>query len=220
MLHRMERRRVLAGGTAFVAGASVFALLHGAAAEALPPTPRQTAGPFYPQKFPADSDNDLVHVAGHNNPARGTVTQVTGRILDLNGRPLAGAKVEIWQADVNGRYHDLRDTHAGPGPDDNFQGYGQIITDASGGYRFLTIRPVAYPGRTPHIHFAVSGGGIRAPFVTQMYIAGEAQNDRDPVLQEVRDPAARARVIVPLRPAPDIAADALAGNFDIVIGSA
>src|SRR5437868_698703 len=122
------RRRVLRSGVAFVATATAFALLRSAGGETLPPTPMQTAGPFYPQRFPADSDNDLVHVAGHRHAARGTVTQVTGRILDAEGRPLAGAKVEIWQADVNGRYHDLRDDHAGPGPDENFQGYGQVVT--------------------------------------------------------------------------------------------
>jgi protocatechuate 3,4-dioxygenase beta subunit len=216
----LPRRRILHGGVAFLTTVTAFGILRGAGGETLPPTPRQTAGPFYPQKFPADSDNDLVHVAGHDKPALGTVTQVTGRVLDANGRPLRGVEVEIWQADVNGRYHDPRDTHAGPGPDENFQGYGKTVTDAGGGYRFLTIRPVAYPGRTPHIHFAVTGGGIRAPFVTQMYVAGEAQNDRDPVLREIRDPAARSRVIVPLRPAHDVAADALAGNFDIVIGGA
>jgi protocatechuate 3,4-dioxygenase beta subunit len=216
----LPRRRLLHGGVAFLTTVTAFGILRGARGETLPPTPQQTAGPFYPRKFPVDSDNDLVHVAGHADPARGSVTQMTGRILDPNGRPLAGAKVEIWQADVNGRYHDPRDDHAGPGPDENFQGYGQIVTDASGRYRFLTIRPVAYPGRTPHIHFAVSGSSVRTPFVTQMYIAGEAQNERDPVLRDIRDPAARARVIVPLRPAPDVAAGGLAGSFDIVIGKA
>jgi len=219
-LSEVPRRRLLQGAVASVAGAAALAVLRGATAATLPPTPNQTAGPFYPQSFPVDSDNDLVHVAGHNRAARGIVTEVSGRILDVNGRPLAGAEVEIWQADVNGRYHDPRDTHAGPGADEDFQGYGKVLTDEAGRYRFLTIRPVAYPGRTPHIHFAVSGRGIRAPFVTQMYVSGEAGNARDPVLNEIRDPAARARVIVPLRSAPEIAADALAASFDIVIGGA
>jgi len=212
----LPRRRVLASGAAFVTGVPVFAMLRGAAAETLPPTPAQTAGPFYPLKFPADSDSDLVHVAGHSHAAKGPVTEVTGRVLDVNGRPMRGVEVEIWQADANGRYHDPRDDRAGPRPDADFQGYGKATADDSGGYRFLTIRPVAYPGRTPHIHFAVSGHGF-APFVTQMYIAGEAGNDRDPVLSGIRDPAARAQVIVPLRPAPEVAAGALAGSFDIVL---
>ena len=80
----------------------------------------------------------------------------------------------------------------------------------------MTIRPVAYTGRTPHIHFVVAAPGQRR-FVTQMYVAGEPQNERDPVLRDVRDPAARARLIVPVQPAPDIAPDALAANFDIVL---
>jgi protocatechuate 3,4-dioxygenase beta subunit len=100
---------------------------------------------------------------------------------------------------------------------DNFQGYGQTITDETGGYQFRTIRPVPYPGRTPHIHFAVSGPGL-ARFTTQMYIAGEPLNEHDSVLMGVRDPAARARLIVPLRPAPGSEVTALAGTFDIVLG--
>ena len=112
---------------------------------------------------------------------------------------------------------DVRDDRTDTPLDDNFQGYGQTITDRAGGYRFRTIRPVPYPGRTPHIHFAVSAPGL-APFTTQMYIAGEPLNERDGVLTGVRDPAARARLIVPLRPAPEIEPDALAGTFDIVLG--
>jgi protocatechuate 3,4-dioxygenase beta subunit len=102
------------------------------------------------------------------------------------------------------------------GRDENFQGFGQTVTDAEGGYRFLTIRPVPYPGRTPHIHFAVAAPGQRR-FITQMYVAGEPQNERDPVLRDMRDPAARARLIVPLRPMPELGQDALAATFDIVL---
>ena len=99
--------------------------------------------------------------------------------------------------------------------DENFQGYGQTTTDTTGGYHFLTIRPVPYPGRTPHIHFAVSAPGFPR-FVTQMYVAGEPQNERDGVLMSVHDPAARARLLVQLRPAAE--PDTLAGTFDIVLG--
>src|SRR5712671_6873916 len=216
-MHRvlLPRRRVI---EAAIAGAAVFGapgLVR--AVEALPPTPQQTAGPFYPQSFPADSDNDLVHVAGHAEPAKGTVTRVAGRILDRAGRPMAGARVEIWQCDGNGRYHNVRDGDAGRPRDDNFQGFGQTVTDERGGYRFVTIRPVPYPGRTPHIHFAVVTPGQRR-FITQMYVAGEPQNERDAVLLGVRDPAARARLIVPLQPASDLGREALAAAFDIVLG--
>jgi protocatechuate 3,4-dioxygenase, beta subunit len=208
----IPRRRMLEG---FVASAAGLSLLRSRVeAAALPPTPAQTAGPFYPQWFPADIDNDLVHVAGRSGTAKGTVTLVSGRVLDQDGGPVAGARVEIWQCDANGRYHYVRDDSSGSPLDENFQGFGQTTTDKEGGYLFQTIRPVRYPGRTPHIHFAVSAPGFQR-FITQMYVAGEPQNERDGVLMSVRDPAARARVIVPLRPAAD--PGALVGTFDIVL---
>src|SRR5205814_9594987 len=150
-------------------------------------------------------------------PAKGTVTRVAGRIFDRAGHPLSGARVEIWQCDGNGRYHNVQDGAGEKPRDDNFQGFGRTVTDDAGGYRFVTIRPVPYPGRTPHIHFAVAVPGQRR-FITQMYVAGEPQNERDAVLLGVRDPAARARLSVPLQPAPDLGREALAAAFDIVLG--
>ena len=213
---RLPRRRIIETA---LAGAAVFGtpgLLR--AAETLPPTPQQTTGPFYPQSFPADADNDLVHVAGHAEPAKGTATRIAGRILDRAGRPLSGARVEIWQCDQNGRYHHVQDANAGRPLDDNFQGFGRTVTDAAGGYGFVTIRPVPYPGRTPHIHFMVAAPGLPV-FTTQMYVDGEPLNERDELLQSVRAPAERARLIVKLRPAPEVAPGALAADFDIVLGS-
>lgn len=209
MIPRRRMLEVLAGGAT---GLSLWAAPRAAS---LPATPRQTAGPFYPLAFPADSDNDLVQITGHNGTAKGTVTYVTGHLLDPTGRPISGARVEIWQCDANGRYHYVHDDPADRPLDENFQGYGQTATDEIGSYRFRTIRPVPYPGRTPHIHFAVSGAGLPR-FTTQMYVAGEPLNERDGILMGVRDPAARARLIVPLRPAPE--PGALAGTFDIVLG--
>ncbi|TMJ62434.1 MAG: intradiol ring-cleavage dioxygenase [Alphaproteobacteria bacterium] len=211
----LPRRRVLAASIAGATALSLPAVLRAAAA-GLSPTPEQTEGPFYPLNYPADSDNDLAHVAGHAEPAKGTMTRVAGRVLDRGGRPVRGARVEIWQCDANGRYHNVRDGDSGRPRDENFQGFGQMVTDEAGGYRFLTIRPVAYTGRTPHIHFSVIAPGQRR-FITQMYVAGEPQNERDPVLLGVRDPAARARLIVPLRAAPEIGREALAAEFDIVL---
>jgi protocatechuate 3,4-dioxygenase, beta subunit len=211
MIARRRMLEIAAGWTA------VFSLGGAGRAATLPPTARQTAGPFYPLSIPADSDNDLVQVAGHNGAAKGAITYVSGQVLDPDGRALRGVRVEIWQCDTNGRYHYVRDDRADAPLDDNFQGYGQTVTDEAGGYRFRTIRPVPYPGRTPHIHFALSGPRS-GRFTTQMYIAGEPLNERDDVLMGVRDPAARARLIVPLRPAPEIEANALAGTFDIVLG--
>jgi protocatechuate 3,4-dioxygenase beta subunit len=210
----VPRRRVLEG---IAVSAASWSLWSAARAASLAPTPVQITGPFYPLALPADSDNDLIHVAGRQGTAKGTVTYVTGRVLDPAGRPAFGARVEIWQCDANGRYHNVNDERAEPPLDENFQGYGQTVTDGAGSYRFRTIRPVPYPGRTPHIHFAVSAIGL-PHFVTQMYVAGEAGNERDGVLMGVRDPAARARLIVPLRPAPGVEDEALAGTFDIVLG--
>src|SRR5438045_2379558 len=127
--------------------------------------PQQAPGPFYPRSYPEDSDHGLVHVKGRAEPAKGTVIRVAGRILDRAGRPLAGARVEIWQCDQNGRYHHVQDG-GGRTLDDNFQGFGRTVADADGRYNFVTIRPVPYPGRTPHIHFAVAVSGW-PPFVTQ-----------------------------------------------------
>jgi protocatechuate 3,4-dioxygenase beta subunit len=210
----IPRRRMLEG---FVASTVSLRLARWAAAAGLPPTPAQTAGPFYPLAFPSDSDSDLTRITGREGTANGTVTHLAGRILNPDGRPVSGARVEIWQCDANGRYHYVRDERAGPPPDDNFQGYGQTLTDGMGAYRFRTIRPVAYPGRTPHIHFAVSAAGFPR-LVTQMYVAGEPQNERDGVLMSMRDPTARARLIVTLQSVSDGEPAALTGTFDIVLG--
>ncbi len=211
------RRRMLEVSLAGAAALGLPGFLRAVAGEALMPTPQQTPGPFYPLSYPDDSDNDLVHVAGHAAPAKGTTTRVAGRILDRAGRPISGARVEIWQCDDNGRYHNVQDGGGEKPRDDNFQGFGRTVTGEAGGYSFVTIRPVPYPGRTPHIHFAVAAPGLPR-FVTQMYVAGETLNDTDSVLLGVHDPAARARLIVPLRPAPEIGREALAASFDIVLG--
>jgi protocatechuate 3,4-dioxygenase beta subunit len=188
-----------------------------AAAAALLPTPAQTSGPFYPLTLPLDSDNDLVRIAGQAASATGTVAHVAGRVLGLTGRPVPSARVEIWQCDANGRYHDPRDDNPAP-EDDGFQGYGQTLSAADGGYRFRTIRPVPYPGRTAHIHFKISGPGLDG-LVTQMYVAGEPRNASDGVLNNI-DATARERVIVSFLPAPEIESNALKAAFDIVLGDA
>jgi protocatechuate 3,4-dioxygenase beta subunit len=197
---------------ALAAGAGT--LLPAPVSAALVPTPRQSAGPFYPLRLPLDSDADLVTVAGRGRPAAGVVAHVFGRVLDRDGRPLSGARVEIWQCDAFGRYHHPQDR--GGGADPNFQGYGHATVGDDGAFRFRTIKPVPYPGRAPHIHFAVSGRGIER-LTTQMYVAGEPLNDHDFLLNRVRDAGARARLIVQLEPAPDIEPRALAGRFDIVL---
>ncbi len=206
---RLSRRRAILSGMGLLGWAAARP-----ASAALVATPRQTPGPFYPRQVPLESDSDLVRIAGRQGPAAGTVTHVFGRVLAEDGRPMAGARVEIWQCDAFGHYHHVGDSRAGVDP--NFQGYGQTSLGTDAAYRFRTIRPVPYGSRTPHIHFAVSGPGFRR-LTTQMYVAGEAMNARDGILRRVTDPAHRAALIVPLK-ASEMEAGALDARFDIVLG--
>lgn len=177
-------------------------------------TPRQSLGPFYPVVPILDADNDLARVPGGDGFARGTLLDLAGTVSTAAGDPVAGARVEIWQCNAFGRYHHPRDQGNRP-LDPNFQGHGHFITGPDGRYRFRTIRPVPYPGRTPHIHFRVVGDGIDE-LVTQMYVEGEPANERDMLLRRVTDPEQRRQLIVALGPAAGPDAE-LAGTFDIVV---
>ena len=215
MAGKLTRRGLVTSGMA--AGLAGFALA-GRAGEALAElvaTPRQPTGPFYPVELPLDADNDLVQVAGRPQRAAGEVFHLFGRVLDPDGRALTGIEVQIWQCDARGYYHHPRDRGGQADPD--FQGFGTAMTGADGGYRFRTIRPVSYPGRTPHIHFAVLGADFD-PLVTQMYLRGEPQNERDGLFRSIRDPAQRDSVLVALDAAPEVEDGAVAGTFDLVIG--
>lgn len=205
------RRRRLIGSLA--AGAGLLPNVPAALAALLITAP-QTRGPFYPRELPLDADNDLVKVAGRSALARGEITDLTGRVMDARGRAVAGAVVEIWQCDANGRYHHPRDRRDAP-LDENFQGYGSFVADADGRYRFRTIKPVAYPGRAPHIHFAVKAPGAE-PFVTQMYAAGAPENARDWILNRIPNPARRRALMVAFEPANADSAP-LRAHFDIVL---
>jgi protocatechuate 3,4-dioxygenase beta subunit len=200
------RRRVIGAAAALVAPALP------AWAAGLLPTPRQTEGPFYPVAIPADADNDLVKVTGRSGEAKGTILRLAGRVLGRDGRPIPGAVVEIWQCDHQGHY--LHPGDRGP-RDEGFQGFGRATADAEGGYSFRTIKPVPYPGRTPHIHFAVLAAG-QPRLVTQMYLAGEPQNERDFVYRGLGAEGQKA-VTVTLAPAQGAEPSALAGRFDIVL---
>ncbi|MBX3679112.1 MAG: intradiol ring-cleavage dioxygenase [Rhodocyclaceae bacterium] len=202
-----NRRRVILGAVALLG-------VPGLARAALP-TPRQTAGPFYPVELPLDRDNDLVHVEGQPAPARGAITDLSGRLLDSDGRPLAAMRIEIWQCDANGRYRHPRDGGRGP-IDPGFQGFGRTVSDADGRYRFLTIRPVPYPGRTPHIHVAVFPAG-REPFVTQLYVADEPRNAEDFLYRSI--PVER-RPLVTASFAPGAAGTPLQARWDMVLDAA
>ena len=204
--HSGLRRRVVLGGSAALLSAPLAA-----AQRAL--TPSQMLGPFYPVTPPLHQDNDLTRVEGRSGRALGQIADLSGRVLDLDGRPLAGLRVEIWQCDANGRYRHPRD-RGGLEEDPNFQGFGYTVTDAEGRYRFRTIRPVPYPGRTPHIHAAVIQEGTR-PFVTQIYVAGEPLNLRDGLFMRVPE-ALRPRLLADFVPADDPVA-ALSASFDFVL---
>ena len=178
-------------------------------------TPPQTEGPFYPDKLPLDTDNDLLIVNDSITPAVGDVTHLSGKILDANGDPVRNALVEIWQVDAKAIYiHSQcpnRKDH-----DENFQGFGRFLTSSTGEYYFRTIKPVPYPGRTPHIHFKIKRNG-KEMLTTQCYIKGEPKNDRDGVFRAI-DPKARDAVLVDFAPVKDSRIGELAARFDVVLG--
>ena len=212
------RGRMLHNRRSFLksAGLSVALLaVPGAFAEELARTPRQTEGPFYPDHLPLDTDNDLVIVNDGITPALGEITHLSGRILDTRGEPIRNALVEIWQVDNNGVYLNSHDAHARRDP--NFQGFGRFLTGSSGEYYFRTIKPALYPGRTRHIHFAIKMKG-QEKWTTQCYVKGEPRNERDGVLNGIKDPKARASVIVDFAPVKNSRIEELAAKFDIVMG--
>lgn len=172
------------------------------------PTPQQTEGPFYPLAIPADSDFDLLR----NGPlaySEGQAGWVHGVVSDLQGRPVAGAQVEIWQCDANGHYD-----HPGDGSriDRAFQGFGRVPVGADGQYRFRTIRPVAYGGRAPHIHVKVRLGR-RELLTTQLYVHGDPHNQRDFLWRSLRDDADRKALTVAF----ESGKDGLQAFFPIVV---
>lgn len=203
---------------ALIVGASIGLLpLDSSVAAGLVATPRQTEGPFYPVSFPTDMDNDLVQVRGQAARAMGAVLHLDGRVLDLSGQPVQGALVEIWQCDAQGIYDHPRQSGR-ERRDTAFQGYGRMIAAADGRYSFRTLKPVAYPGRTPHIHFkvATSSGGT---LTSQFYLAGEQANERDGVFRAaIRDPRQRELIEMRLVPAPGLEAGAFAATRDIIVG--
>ena len=205
-------RRNFVRGVAWGAAAM---MAPGAWADALTLTPPQTEGPFYPDHLPLDTDNDLVVINDGRTPADGEITHLGGRILDVSGRPLRNATVEIWQVDAHGVY--LHSQSAGEQRDANFQGYGRFLTDSKGRYYFRTVKPVPYPGRTPHIHFAISQHGRRV-LTTQMYVKDAPGNDRDGIYRSLRDAKQREAVTIDFRPLKDAKENELSAKFDIVLG--
>lgn len=182
-------------------------------------TPAQAVGPFYPVELPLDWNNDLVTFEGGAGQAQGQLIHVFGRVLDEAGKPIANSRVEIWQTNGFGRYHNVN--HEVDAPlDPNFQGYGCTVTSSDGTYHFRTIRPLSYSTdsgwRAPHIHFIISSPGFER-LVTQMYFAGEVLNEQDICLSQVTDPEAPHSLIVALEPADELELGAMKGVFDIVL---
>jgi protocatechuate 3,4-dioxygenase, beta subunit len=211
---RPDRRRFL--GTVAAASTAAFFDVRGLFAEELAKTPYQTEGPFYPDKLPLDTDNDLIVINDTATPALGEITWLSGRILSEAGEPIRNATVEIWQCDQNGAYLHSGTTNRTQ-RDGNFQGFGRFLTGSSGEYLFRTIKPVPYPGRTPHIHFQVKAKGVKT-FTTQCYIAGEKRNEKDRIFTSAGDAKQRALLTAEFKPVEKSKIGELAAKFDLILG--
>ena len=176
---------------------------------ALRATPSQTEGPFYPVALPKDADFDLLRNGDQNYP-KGQSAWVEGIVSDLAGKPVTGAQVDIWQCDHDGHYH-----HPGDGgkADQRFQGFGRVTVGSDGSYRFRTLRPAAYAGRTPHIHVKVRLG-TRELLTTQLYVAGDAGNAQDFLWRRLNEPD-RAALTIPFAQG----SDGLKARFPIYVAT-
>ena len=207
----LSRRGLLRG--ALAVGASAY-FVRGAYAEELARTPAVEEGPFYPPKLPLDTDNDLIIINDNITPAVGEITHLSGRILSTSSEPMRNVVVEIWQCDGNGVYIAQGDADR---RDSNFQGFGRFMTSSTGEYYFRTIKPVPYPGRTPHIHVKIKKGD-RELLTTQLFINGHPQNRRDGIFQDVGSSLERELVLVDFKPMKESKIGELVARMDIVLG--
>lgn len=187
----------------------------------IPHTLSELTGPVYPYGKIDANDSDLTRQ--HAGEPLGERIIVQGRVLDEDGRPIPQTLVEVWQANAAGRYAHRVDTHPAP-LDPNFSGGGRTITDDHGRYRFVTIRPGAYPWRNhdnawrpAHIHFSLFGTSFLSRLVTQMYFPGDPLMPADPVLNSIPDPNARQRLVAAFDWAVTEPEWALGFTFDIVL---
>jgi protocatechuate 3,4-dioxygenase beta subunit len=215
--HRVSRRHLF--GLAIAAGGyAVSGAVNSVFAQALNRTPGEILGPFYPVLRSVEKTADLTALPGKLGRAAGQVIYVMGRVVNVQGQPVKGARVELWQANAHGRYTHPSDTNPAP-LDPNFEGFAVQDTDAEGRYRFKTIKPGAYPAtgnwiRPPHLHFEVTGKINR--MITQMYFPGEPLNDRDLLLQNIR--ANKDGLIAKVLPATsDVEPDSRIVVWDIVL---
>ena len=202
-----SRRRVVTGLAAAVAVPAFIREARAQAAHRL--TPAQTEGPFYPVTLPEDTDFDLL-TQGVVRYSKGQPVSLSGAVIDSAGRAVRGAVVEIWQCDQQGHYHHPAD---GGRADAAFQGFGRVLVDARGDYRFRTIKPVPYTGRTPHIHVKVRLAQ-RELLTTQLYVESDPGNERDGLWRRL-DAIDRAAVTVPFTRS----ADGLQAQFEIVVNA-
>lgn len=206
-----NRRALLTSGASVLAALGTPAWIRPSWAQArqLRPTPSQTEGPFYPVALPADRDFDLLQ-NGRVRYTQGQAAWVEGTVVDTAGTAVSGAVVEIWQCDQAGHYH-----HPGDGgrADPAFQGFGRVTVGSDGRYRFRTLRPAPYSGRTPHIHFKVRLDR-KELLTTQLYVTGDPGNERDGLWRRLSEQD-RDALTVPF--AND--ADGLRARFPIVVQS-
>ena len=214
---RLEQRRrflqTLALGTAGLYST------RGLFAAELTETAACTEGPFYPDKLPLDTDNDLLIINDAITPAVGEVVYLGGQITTATGQPVRNAFVKIWQVDSTGSYIHTKGRASGGGEDQNFQGYGRFLTDSTGRYSFRTVKPVAYDigaFRAPHIHVAISRNGHRV-LTTQMVTKGDPSIPRDLVFKNMSS-AAMATISRDYVPLPGSRLGELTATFDIVLG--
>lgn len=198
-------------------GAAAFFSTRGLYAEELSLTVPSSEGPFYPDKMPLDTDNDLLVINDSITPAVGEVTWLSGRILTETGQPIRNAIVEIWQCDARQSYIHTQGRHKQT--DANFQGYGRYLTDSTGQYMFRTIKPISYTllnmFRSPHHHIALSRNGKRV-FTTQIGIRGHEDNERDPVFKPMKPEALRT-ILTDYKPMPGSRTGELVAKFDLVV---
>ncbi len=182
-----KRRTVLANILATVGGLYIFQK-----ANAATTTPSATEGPFYPKRSMRkdDADNDLVQIADQLNEAGGEIIRLKGQVVDKSVKALPGLRVEIWQCDMNGVYLHTGDSRSGE-HDNAFQGFGHDITDDNGRYRFRTIKPAKYPGRTPHIHVKVCTED-KELLTTQFYLKNDPDNGNDSIFKRLTQTQADA----------------------------
>jgi protocatechuate 3,4-dioxygenase beta subunit len=183
------------------------------AANLLARTPDQILGPFYPISLKAVTTGDLTK----KGKAQGQMLYVTGRVLSMAGKPVAGAEIEVWQANTHGRYRHPNDSSDQP-LDPNFSGYAVLTTGKDGRYSFKTIKPTHYqtsPGnyRPAHIHFNITSK--REKLTTQMYFEGDPYNATDPYLNSARRQDALVRPL--LEPTGDMEPESKRVEFDIVL---